>query len=60
LDKAVQFSVGRFFTKLTVGGTSGAAVDEEGCVYVWGSNANGELGVGDENNRVEPSALLAL
>ena len=30
-----------------IGGTSGAALDATGLIWVWGSNSKGELGVGD-------------
>lgn len=38
----------------------GAAVDAKGLVWSWGSNKQGELGVGDNDPRVHPYPILTL
>lgn len=38
---------------IKVNGTLGLAVDNKQQLYSWGSNVNGELGVGDTNSRSE-------
>jgi alpha-tubulin suppressor-like RCC1 family protein len=32
----------------------------DGTVYSWGSNSHGELGLGDQNNRNEPTVIHQL
>lgn len=39
---------------------TGAAVDQNGVVWTWGSNNNGELGVGDYKPRLNPFPVAAL
>ena len=46
--------------ELGIGGSYGIAVDTSGNVYAWGANSNGELGLGDYDPRVTPSAIQAL
>ena len=46
--------------EISVGGSFGAAVDKEGTVYSWGSNASGELGVGDFEPRTLPHPIRSL
>jgi alpha-tubulin suppressor-like RCC1 family protein len=38
----------------------GAAIDNQGLVWVWGENKKGELGVGDYSARVHPYPLINL
>ncbi len=33
--------------QVSIGGCFGAALDRDGLVWTWGSNSNGELGLGD-------------
>ena len=40
---------------ISVGNFFGAAVEDNGRVWVWGSNAGGELGLGDYESRVNPT-----
>jgi alpha-tubulin suppressor-like RCC1 family protein len=40
----------RFFDAIvdcSIGGALSAVIDSKGCVWVWGENLGGELGVGD-------------
>lgn len=44
-----------------LGGTTlGAAIDSKGLVWTWGSNINGELGIGDNESKTSPYPVLAL
>jgi len=45
---------------LSVGRTVAAAVDSKGMIWSWGTNEIGELGLGDSENRLHPSPMLAL
>ena len=45
---------------MDIGGTSGAATDSSGLIWVWGQNTKGELGVGDYSSRVHPYPLVSL
>jgi X-linked retinitis pigmentosa GTPase regulator len=45
---------------ISIGGCFGAAIDINGMVWTWGSNANGELGVGDYDPRTNPFPIVAL
>jgi X-linked retinitis pigmentosa GTPase regulator len=45
---------------ISIGGCFGAAIDEKGVCYTWGSNTSGELGVGDYEARINPFPLLKL
>ncbi|EAS04756.2 chromosome condensation regulator RCC1 repeat protein (macronuclear) [Tetrahymena thermophila SB210] len=48
------------FNDISVGGFSGSSVDANGVVWTWGSNQNGELGVGDQEPRLNPFPVAAL
>ena len=48
------------FTDVQVGGFFGAVLDENGMVWTWGSNTNGELGVGDYKPRSLPFPVTKL
>lgn len=37
-----------------MGGCFGAALDKSGSVLTWGSNGNGELGLGDGESKAFP------
>jgi X-linked retinitis pigmentosa GTPase regulator len=45
---------------IAIGGCFGAAIDVNNLVWTWGSNASGELGVGDYEPRVNPFPIVAL
>jgi X-linked retinitis pigmentosa GTPase regulator len=45
---------------VSIGGCFGAAVDREGMVWTWGSNTNGELGLGDFEQRPFPHPVAHL
>ena len=45
---------------VNVGGCFGAAVDRDGLLWTWGSNSNGELGVGDFESRPYPFPVTHL
>ena len=60
LDKPTNFIPGHRFISTSIGGTSGVALDEFGIIYAWGNNTNGELGMGDMENRNQPSIIVAL
>jgi alpha-tubulin suppressor-like RCC1 family protein len=45
---------------ISLGGGFGAAVDVNGLVWSWGSNAAGELGIGDYEPRSSPFPIVAL
>lgn len=47
-------------TDVSLGREMGLAVDDQGIAWSWGTNANGELGVGDSEPRVHPFPLLNL
>jgi len=40
--------------QVSIGGCFGAALDRDGLVWTWGSNSNGELGLGDFDPRAYP------
>ena len=46
--------------EISIGGSFGAAIDRRGTLYSWGSNTNGELGMGDFEAKVEPSVTKGL
>ena len=51
----VRFSKGGIvFKELSVGNFFGAAIENNGRLWVWGSNTGGELGLGDYDSRVKP------
>jgi X-linked retinitis pigmentosa GTPase regulator len=43
-----------------IGGSYGIAIDSNEIVYAWGSNSNGELGLGDYDPRITPTSIQAL
>lgn len=43
---------------IAAGAAYSVALDEHGAVYVWGSNAQGQLGLGDQTDRNSPSLLV--
>ena len=45
---------------MSLGGGFGAVVDNNGLVWTWGSNASGELGMGDFEPRITPFPVIAL
>eukprot|EP00831_Metopus_contortus_P065115 TRINITY_DN58219_c0_g1_i1.p1 TRINITY_DN58219_c0_g1~~TRINITY_DN58219_c0_g1_i1.p1 ORF type:complete len:435 (-),score=66.28 TRINITY_DN58219_c0_g1_i1:93-1397(-) len=45
---------------ISIGGTLGIALDEQGRIWSWGSNTSGELGLGDYDPRSQPSILAKL
>ncbi|CAG9318002.1 unnamed protein product [Blepharisma stoltei] len=45
---------------LTLGGTFGAVLDKAGNIWTWGSNSNGELGIGDYERRATINRLNIL
>jgi X-linked retinitis pigmentosa GTPase regulator len=45
---------------VSLGASLGAAIDEKGLLWTWGSNHSGELGVGDHEPRVHPYPVLTL
>ena len=47
-------------TEVDVGGSFGAAIDSQSCLWTWGSNTNGELGLGDYDQRLSPSLVSTL
>jgi alpha-tubulin suppressor-like RCC1 family protein len=42
------------------GNTLGAAIDQQGLLWTWGSNISGELGLGDTDPKVHPYPVMAL
>jgi X-linked retinitis pigmentosa GTPase regulator len=46
--------------EVSIGGCFGAALDREGMLWTWGSNANGELGLGDFEPRPHPFPVAHL
>lgn len=45
---------------VAIGGLFGVVLDARGCLYSWGSNANGELGTGDFESRATPCLVEGL
>lgn len=45
---------------MSIGGCFGAALDRDGMVWTWGSNANGELGTGDFEASSHPCPVTHL
>jgi alpha-tubulin suppressor-like RCC1 family protein len=43
---------------VSVGGCYGAAIDKDGILWTWGSNTNGELGLGDFEPRPNPFPVI--
>lgn len=48
------------YQEVEIGGFFGAAIDNKGLVWTWGSNTSGELGVGDYQPRIAPFPNVAL
>lgn len=46
--------------KISTSGYHCLALDSDGNVYSWGTNANGQLGVGDESSRTIPTKIETL
>eukprot|EP00361_Fabrea_salina_P004511 CAMPEP_0202433884 /NCGR_PEP_ID=MMETSP1345-20130828/13558_1 /ASSEMBLY_ACC=CAM_ASM_000843 /TAXON_ID=342563 /ORGANISM="Fabrea Fabrea salina" /LENGTH=401 /DNA_ID=CAMNT_0049046359 /DNA_START=583 /DNA_END=1785 /DNA_ORIENTATION=- len=59
-----EFLIPQLFMKqvsdLNVGGSFGACLDQNGSVWSWGSNNNGELGTGDFEPRKTPARVSGL
>ena len=53
-------NIGVKVADVSVGGSFGAAIDVNNGLWTWGSNTNGELGVGDYEPRLTPYAVTAL
>lgn len=53
-------NIGVKIADVCVGGSFGAAIDVNNGLWAWGSNTNGELGVGDYEPRLTPFAVAAL
>ena len=51
---------GRKVTRITCGQTSSMAVLENGEVYGWGYNGNGQLGLGNNINQLNPQRVTGL
>lgn len=45
---------------VNIGGCFGIALDHQGAIWAWGSNNNGELGLGDYQSRPDPIRIEAL
>lgn len=43
-----------------VGESFGLIIDKKNTCYSWGSNLNGELGLGDNDTRENPTKIIAL
>ena len=39
---------------ISIGGSFGTALDRDGLIWSWGSNSNGELGIGDYEAKPYP------
>lgn len=52
-----QPSNGHQFLQIACGGAHAVALTRSGLVYAWGSNARGQLGVGDTRDRTEPTRV---
>ena len=48
------------FVRVELGKDNGYAVTEKGEAWVWGNNANGELGLSDYEPRVSPFPLVTM
>jgi alpha-tubulin suppressor-like RCC1 family protein len=60
-DKPTEF--GQFaqqFESVRMSGDNGYAITITGEVWIWGKNANGELGVSDYEPRVKPYPLITM
>lgn len=53
-------NIGIKIADVCVGGSFGAAIDVNNGLWAWGSNTNGELGVGDYEPRLTPFSVSAL
>lgn len=47
-------------TDIEAGNGYGFAISDTGALYGWGSNTNGQLGLGDRESRLEPTVIEAL
>jgi alpha-tubulin suppressor-like RCC1 family protein len=45
---------------VSIGTTLAVAIDKEGNSWAWGANSEGELGIGDQIARSEPSRITCL
>lgn len=54
----INFTV--FSMPIAVGSKHGALIDGEGNVWVWGNNTAGQLGLGDFEDRLEPTQIPTL
>ncbi|KAL2087778.1 hypothetical protein ACEWY4_016606 [Coilia grayii] len=63
-EERSTFQLVEFFTKqspvkmLAAGSNTSAALTQNGTLYVWGDNSEGQIGLGKENNAVRPQKLL--
>ena len=48
---------GRKIVEIAAGSGHSAAIDDEGVVYTWGDNSNGQLGDGTTTTRLTPTSL---
>ena len=60
LRKVTASFSGRKVIGVTCGQTSSMAVLENGEVYGWGYNGNGQLGLGNNINQLNPCRVTAL
>jgi alpha-tubulin suppressor-like RCC1 family protein len=63
----VTVELGLYLSFYTLGAVATAAGDKHTCallndskVYCWGNNENGQLGTGDLNQRLSPTAVVGL
>ncbi|CAG9317861.1 unnamed protein product [Blepharisma stoltei] len=52
-------SIARFID-VSIGGSFGIAIGSNHELYAWGANSNGELGLGNFENRISPTSIVAL
>ena len=57
---AVEGQEGITITEITAGSTTSFAISDTGTLYAWGSNTNGQLGLGDRDERHTPTEVTAL
>ena len=53
----VNFLLSGKIVMISAGATFSVAVTDKGQVYTWGSNANGQLGLGDLRDRLSPEPV---
>jgi alpha-tubulin suppressor-like RCC1 family protein len=56
---AIPLATGKRFVDIAAGSWHGLALDSDGRVWSWGRNAEGELGLGDNDVRVTPQVIPA-